>query len=90
MAVLAAAFRRGGLFSPDTLKAENHNFRLFPWRNFKNHKFAGSIFPMIFSGDAAPEINAGLSARQHVRTVVIASYNFRHKSRGMGFFAMFW
>jgi hypothetical protein len=25
-----------------------------------------------------------------VRTVVIASYNFRHKSRGMGFFAMFW
>ena len=59
-------------------------------RNFKNLKFAGSIFPMIFSGDAAPEINAGLSARQHVRTVVIASYNFRHKSRGMGFFAMFW
>ncbi len=90
MAVLAAAFRRGGLFSPDTLKAENHNFRLFPWRNFKNHKFASSIFPMLFSGDAAPEFNAGLSARQHVRTVVIASYNFGHKPHGMGFFAMFW
>jgi hypothetical protein len=45
---------------------------------------------MLFSGDAAPEFNAGLSARQHVRTVVIASYNFGHKPHGMGFFAMFW
>ncbi len=42
------------------------------------------------SGDGAPEINAGLSPIKPARTVVIASYDFRSKPRGMGFFAMFW
>lgn len=45
---------------------------------------------MIFSGDNAPEINAGLSAGQPLRIVVIVSYDFRPKPHGMGFFAMFW
>ena len=45
---------------------------------------------MIFSGNFAPKINAGLSARNPARTVVIASYDFRRKPLGMGFLTIFW